>query len=159
MRGFFLVAKSAVLALFLCLVAIAAPAAEMPTEPLVIRRASGGEVAFTVELAVTPEQREQGLMNRDAMADDHGMLFDFGFSRRAFMWMKNTYLPLDMLFIAADGRILHIAADALPLSETIIDSRHDIRFVLEINGGLAERHGIAVADRVDSPAIRAASAP
>ena len=69
-------------------------------------------------------------MNRRHMARDHGMLFDFGVTRRVMMWMKNTYLPLDMLFIAKDGKIETIRENAVPLSEAIIDSRVPIAFVL-----------------------------
>ena len=156
--------KSAVLALFLILalfVTLAvspAHAVDFGSEQLAIRRADGKLLRFTVELATSREQREVGLMNRDTMADDHGMLFDFGASRPIFMWMKDTYLPLDMLFLSATGKITHIHADALPLSENIIDSRGPVRFVIELNGGLATRLGNRPGDVATSDLIARAAA-
>ena len=132
--------------------------ATFSAESLTIRKADGTTHAFTVELAVSADQRAQGLMNRKEMAADHGMLFDFGLSRRVAMWMKNTYLPLDMLFIRKDGTISRVAADAVPQSETIIDSREPVHFVLELNGGTAMKLGIGPGDRVESATIAAAAA-
>ena len=76
-----------------------------------------GDFAFTVEIAADSEQRAQGLMNRKDMADDGGMLFDFGTTRRVYMWMKDTYLPLDMLFLNQNGAVVSITPDTVPLSE------------------------------------------
>lgn len=139
---------SAFLALFLCLVPAARAAEMFDTQPLTIVTKNGKSHAFTVELAVTPRQREQGLMNRREMAPDHGMLFAFGETRQVFMWMKNTYLPLDMLFIGKDGKVRAIKENAEPLSEAIIDSKGPIDFVLELNGGTAKRLGIRPGNRV-----------
>src|SRR5690606_22774123 len=100
--------------------------------------------------AVTPRQREQGLMNRREMAPDHGMLFAFGETRQVFMWMKNTYLPLDMLFIGKDGKIRSIKENARPLDESIIDSKGPIDYVLELNGGTVKRLGIRTGNRVQN---------
>ena len=148
---------SALVALFLFALASAmALSASFETESLVIRTKAGKELTFTVELAITADQRQQGLMNRDEMAADRGMLFDFGETRRVYMWMKNTYLPLDMLFIAPDGRVALIKADTLPLSEEIIDSHDPVRFVLELNAGMAQKLGIAAGDMVESNQIAAA---
>lgn len=109
-----------------------------------------GRHDFTVELALTPEQHQQGLMFRREMAPDAGMLFDFGNrNRRASMWMKNTYIPLDMLFIKADGQIESIAERTTPHSLEVISSRGSVRYVLELNGGTAARIGIAAGDRVE----------
>lgn len=109
-----------------------------------------GRHAFTVELAVTPEQRAQGLMFRRKLAPDAGMLFDMGrHAGRAAMWMKNTYIPLDMLFIEADGKIESIAERAVPHSLETISSRGPVRAVLELNGGTAARLGIEPGDRVE----------
>lgn len=144
---------SAVLALFLCLALSAAAQERFDSQPLTIVTKNGKSHAFTVELAVTPRQREQGLMNRRDMADDHGMLFAFGETRQVFMWMKNTYIPLDMLFIDKDGRIRTIRANAEPLSEAIIDSGGPIDYVLELNGGTAKRLGIRAGNRVQSALI------
>ncbi len=121
------------------------------TSRLVIVSETGQHV-FTVELAVTPEQRAQGLMYRRGMAADAGMLFDY--SRRpgrASMWMKNTFIPLDMLFIKADGEIESIAARTVPHSLESISSRGPVRGVLELNGGTAARLGIRPGDRVEHP--------
>jgi uncharacterized membrane protein (UPF0127 family) len=107
---------------------------------------------FTVELAVTPQQLGQGLMYRRSMASDAGMLFDF--SRRggrASMWMKNTYIPLDMLFIRADGEIESIAERTVPHSLETISSKGPVRGVLELNGGTAARLGIEPGDIVEHP--------
>ena len=147
---------SAPVALFLFAVAsVAALSAGFDSELLTIRTRTGQEHRFTVELAVSADQRQQGLMNRDEMSADRGMLFDFGVTRRVYMWMKNTYLPLDMIFIGPDGRIETIKADTLPLSEEIIDSHAPVRFVLELNGGTAERLGISAGDMVDSAHVSA----
>jgi uncharacterized protein len=122
-------------------------AAEVKTSPLVIDT-EGGARHFTVELAVTPEEQAQGLMFRRALAADAGMLFDLGGTRPATFWMKNTLIPLDMLFIAADGRIADIHARAVPLSEAMIESKAPVRAVLELNGGTAARLGIHEGDVV-----------
>ena len=153
--------RGALLSLLLfLLVPVLAFSATFAKEPLTIRKADGTAVhAFTVELAAEPNQRAQGLMNRDEMGADAGMLFDFGESRHVYMWMKNTYLPLDMLFIRKDGSIARIAADTVPLSEAIIDSREPVHFVLELNAGTAARLGIASGDIVESSAIAARAKP
>lgn len=146
--------KSAVPALFCFLgMAILASGAEFRKEGLEIHRHDGKVLSFVVEVATNNAEREQGLMNRDEMKPDRGMLFDFGQSRPVFMWMKNTYLPLDMLFIADNGKITHIRQNTLPLSEDIIDSHGAVRFVLEINGGVSETLGIEVGDTVTSMQI------
>jgi len=112
-----------------------------------------GPVSFSVELADTQEERAVGLMNRTEMARDHGMLFDFEQNRDVLMWMKNTILPLDMLFIRPDGVIEAIAADTVPFSEAIIASPGPIRYVLEINAGEAASQGILPGDQVIHPGI------
>jgi uncharacterized membrane protein (UPF0127 family) len=94
---------------------------------------------FQVEIADDPAERARGLMFRREMADDAGMLFDFKVEERASFWMKNTYIPLDMLFIRADGTIDSIAERTTPLSEKSVPSKGPVRYVLEINGGLSER--------------------
>jgi uncharacterized protein len=110
---------------------------------------SSGEVrAFRVEIAETPRQRSQGLQLRRALAPDTGMLFDFETVHPVAMWMKNTFLSLDMLFIAADGRILNIAANTTPLSLSAIASAGPARGVLEVGGGTSARLGIKAGDRV-----------
>lgn len=141
---------SAFMALFLCLASVAGAGEKFDTQPLTIVTKNGKNHAFTVELAVTPRQREQGLMNRREMAPDHGMLFAFGETRQVFMWMKNTYLPLDMLFIGKDGKIRSIKENARPLDESIIDSKGPIDYVLELNGGTVKRLGIRTGNRVQN---------
>lgn len=136
---------------FLSLVLFAAPvtAGVLPTdaEPLVIETGSG-TVEFSVELALTAADRASGLMNRTSMADDHGMLFKFDQTRKVLMWMKNTPLPLDMLFIDESGTVTRIAERTEPFSETIIPSLGPVRYVLELNGGTASQRGISVGDVV-----------
>ena len=102
-----------------------------------------GPVAFTIELALTPEEQARGLMFRNSLAERHGMLFDFGAEREVNMWMKNTLIPLDMLFIRADGTIHRIAANTEPLSLDIIGSHGDVKAVFEIAGGSARTLGVA----------------
>jgi len=115
---------------------------------LAIVTRAGDVRRFAVELARTPRQLSRGLMFRDAMAPGHGMLFDFGRERPVAMWMRNTPIPLDMLFIDALGRIRGIAADAVPFSEAVILSPGPVRAVLELNAGTVRRLGIATGDRV-----------
>ncbi len=109
---------------------------------------SAGSKHFDVELAVTPAQEEQGLMYREHLDPDSGMLFVFSDTEPRAFWMKNTLIPLDMLFIAADGHIVDIHERAVPLSEDIIPSRTPARAVLELNGGTASRLSIRVGDLV-----------
>ena len=110
--------------------------------PLVIE--SGGRShAFTVELAATEKTRRLGLMFRRRLAPDAGMLFDYVRPQPVAMWMKNTYIPLDMLFIAADGRVVNIARRAVPRSLRSIPSAGPVRAVLEVNAGTVDRLGIA----------------
>jgi uncharacterized protein len=122
--------------------------------PLSITSASGTH-RFNVEYADTPERRTVGLMHRAAMAADHGMLFDFKADGPVSMWMRNTRIPLDMLFIARDGRIVNIAERAVPFSETTIPSKGPVRAVLELNGGTSARLGIKPGDRVTHPMFKA----
>jgi uncharacterized membrane protein (UPF0127 family) len=113
----------------------------------------GGLYYFEVEIARTPAQRAQGLMFRDRLAEDAGMLFLYPGDQVRGMWMKNTLLPLDMLFIAADGRIVGIVERAVPLSLTAISSEGPVRSVLELNGGASARLGLEPGDRVRHPAF------
>jgi hypothetical protein len=117
------------------------------TEPLVIVT-HHGRVHFTVEIADTPETQERGLMFRRHLARDHGMLFDFHTPQAVDFWMKNTLIPLDMVFIQADGRVLTIARNAIPHDETPIPSGGQVLGVLEIAGGRAARADIEPGDRV-----------
>jgi uncharacterized membrane protein (UPF0127 family) len=116
---------------------------------LSIHTHDGKSQVLTIEIARTEQEREYGLMNRPSMAPDHGMLFDFGSDQPVYMWMKDTLIPLDMLFIDRTGRIAGIAARAVPMSTAIIASPGPVRAVLELNGGSADRLGIAVGDTID----------
>ncbi|MET3585301.1 uncharacterized membrane protein (UPF0127 family) [Pseudorhizobium tarimense] len=147
--------KSAFMALFLFLANAVSAQQQFDRQELLIQTEDGKTHTFEVELALTPQERSQGLMHRESMPADHGMLFDFGESRPVSMWMKNTPLPLDMVFIQRDGTISHIYERAVPFSETIIDSRGPVAYVLELNGGRADELGIDVGDRVINKRIDA----
>ncbi len=124
------------------------------TEPLGIV-AKNGRHAFQVEVMRTDADRSRGLMYRRSMAPDHGMLFDFESLQTANMWMKNTYLPLDMVFIRADGSIARIAADTEPLSTKVVSSNEPVLAVLELNAGTAAKLGIRAGDRVEHSLFQA----
>jgi hypothetical protein len=110
---------------------------------------------FEVEVASTREQRARGLMFRKTIPERDGMLFDFGRDQEIRMWMKNTLIPLDMIFIKSDGHILRIEQNAEPESLRLISSGGPARSVLEVKAGTATRFGISVGDRVtDLPVDR-----
>ena len=112
----------------------------------------GGVHVFAVEMASTPAQQANGLMFRRELPEGQGMLFDFHHEQPTKrFWMKNTYIPLDMIFIRGDGRILRIAENTMPLSEALIPSGGAVRAVLEVNGGTTKKLGIAPGDRVAHP--------
>jgi len=139
------------IAMLLLSIPVAAPAQPQPTLPqsaLVIRTEKGPQ-AFKVELADNDATRARGMMFRTSMAPDAGMLFDFKQEQMASFWMRNTLIPLDMLFIKADGTILNIHQRAIPRDETGINSIGPVRAVLELNGGTASRLGIKAGDRVE----------
>jgi uncharacterized protein len=127
-----------------------------PKAELTIVSANGPH-KFTVELATTPGQMEQGLMFRKSMAPDAGMLFDYRAPSMAAMWMKNTLIPLDMLFVDAQGRIVNIHERAVPGSLDTIAAAAPVRAVIELNGGTAARLGIRPGDRVVFPMFGNAS--
>lgn len=110
-----------------------------------------GVHVFTVEMATTEQERETGLMFRKELAEGRGMLFDFSPQQHVSMWMKNTFIPLDMIFIRADGRILRIAENTEPQSEKIISSGGLTKGVLEVIGGTARKYGIEPGDKVAHP--------
>ncbi len=102
-----------------------------------------GEIPISVEVSDTPETRRRGLMFRTKMPRDEGMLFDFQETREVAFWMRNTFIPLDMIFINERGGIIkHIHHNAVPQDPTSIPSKYPVRFVLEINGGLAKQYGL-----------------
>ena len=102
-------------------------------------------------MAVTPEEQAKGLMFRRELPDRQGMLFDFKREQPTSFWMKNTYISLDMIFIRADGRILRIAENTVPLSEALVSSGGPVRAVLEVIAGTSKKLGIAAGDRVTHP--------
>jgi uncharacterized membrane protein (UPF0127 family) len=140
-------------ALLLLAAPIEAQTVSAAREPLVVSTASG-EHTFQVELADEPRERATGLMYRREMPKDHGMLFDFGADEPVSMWMANTYIPLDMLFIEADGTVESIAERTTPLSRRSLASKGEVRYVLEINGGLSDELGIKPGDKVEGPALK-----
>lgn len=117
-------------------------------QPLSIETGRGEVVCFRVELAADPAARRRGLMYRQQLPAHQGMLFDYKKPQAVQMWMKNTFIPLDMLFIGADGEIVHIVEHARPQSLEIIHSPRPARAVLEVNAGVVDRHDIRVGDRV-----------
>ena len=119
-------------------------------QPLEIVTKNGVQV-FSVEMATTEEEKQTGLMYRKELADGKGMLFDFNPEQEISMWMKNTYVSLDMIFIGANGRILRIAENTEPMSTEIISSRGPARAVLEVVAGTAQKYGIRPGDRVGHP--------
>lgn len=119
----------------------------------VVVAGAGGQHHFRVELANTPEQRMQGLQGRHALADNGGMLFDFGAPQWVAMWMKDTPLPLDMLFIDGTGRVVAIAERTVPFSLATIAAPAPVRAVLEVAGGSAARLGLNPGDIVTSPCL------
>ena len=115
---------------------------------LTIETAAGARHDFAIELAERPDQQAQGLMYRRKLAADAGMLFVYSSSRLVSMWMKNTFIPLDMVFIGADGRIAKIVQRTVPQSLATITSDGPVLAVLELNGGTAARLKLAPGDRV-----------
>lgn len=112
-----------------------------------------GDFAFTLEIADTPDERAKGLMFRTSLAPDAGMLFDYHAEQQAAFWMQNTLIPLDMVFIAADGTVKTIHVNARPLDTTPIPSEVPIRFVLEIAGGRSQEIGLKVGDKFENDRV------
>lgn len=136
----------------LLLVALAACDLVAGDAVAVVQTATGAH-RFRIEIADTDATRTRGLMFRTALADDAGMLFDFHEEREVSFWMQNTLIPLDMIFIAADGTVRSIHANARPMDVTAIPSGAPVRFVLEIAGGRAAEISLAVGDRLEHPRV------
>lgn len=146
--------------LLICLILLAFPSQlavaqqeKLPIETVSVRTSDGSEHAFSAEMALTPEQQAQGMMFRTTMAPDEGMLFVFPEPRRASFWMRNTLIPLDMLFVRANGRIANIIANATPETETSRRSTGRVKAVFELPGGRAAELGIKAGDLVIHPAF------
>ena len=132
---------------------IAGPARPAGLQTLEITSKTGVHV-FSVEIADTEAAREKGLMFRKKLPAGQGMLFDFQSEQDVSFWMQNTYIPLDMIFIRGDGRILRIAENTGPLSTKLIPSGGPVLAVLEVIGGTARRLGIVPGDRVSYPIFK-----
>jgi uncharacterized protein len=147
---------AAVAGVFLALsfLAMSFPTARSAEQQTLEIATKSGVHVFSVELAVTEEERERGLMFRRSVPEFTGMLFDFEEDQPVSMWMKNTYVSLDMIFIQSDGRIRRVAENTEPESEKIIRSGGPVRAVLEVVGGTARKLGIEAGDRVASPILR-----
>ncbi len=135
---------------------LAAELQQYPISELTVVSATGRH-RFKVEVAATPEQMTQGLMFRRSLAPDAGMLFDYKEPTAATMWMRNTLIPLDMLFVDAQGRIVNIHQRAVPQSLDVIAAAAPVRAVIELNGGTAARLGIEPGDQVVHPIFGNAS--
>ena len=112
-----------------------------------------GDFSFHLEIAGTPAEREKGLMFRTSLAPDAGMLFDYHQEQQTAFWMQNTLIPLDMIFIAADGTVRTIHENARPLDTTSIPSQVPVQFVLEIAGGRSKEIGLKVGDRFENSRV------
>ena len=144
---------SAVLAFLFAFIVFSTAFAEtpsgMPVVTLTIESNDGAtRTEFIAELAATPQHRASGLMFRTKLADNHGMLFDFKETRSVSMWMKNTPLPLDMIFSDDRGRVLYVARNTVPYSEEIITPGIPVYAVLEVKAGTAHRLNIKIGDRL-----------
>jgi len=128
-------------------------AGKMRVETVVVVTSSGRH-SFEAEIADTPLHRNQGLMRRPLLDADRGMLFDNGVDREMFMWMKNTILSLDMIFITKDGTVARVAKNTVPFSETIIPSGVPVRGVLEVNAGIADKINLKAGDKIEHPLFR-----
>ncbi len=133
-----------------------AAAAECRTDEVLLRWTNGA-ARFSVEVADDADERARGLMFRDRMARGAGMLFVYEGPQTVAFWMKNTLIPLDMIFVGADGVVRHVHANAIPGDETSIPGGADILAVLEINGGLAKALGIGPGAQLRHPAFGAGS--
>ena len=142
----------AMFGLLFCL-CVSPPVWAASIQPLEIATKNGVQV-FSVEMATTDKEKETGLMYRKELPDGKGMLFDFSPEQQISMWMKNTYISLDMIFIRADGRILRIAEHTEPQSLNIISSGGLAKGVLEVIAGTAQKYGIAPGDRVAHPLFK-----
>ena len=119
----------------------------------------GQEKPIEIEVAEAPKEKELGLMFRTQLADNQGMLFPYDSPREITMWMRNTYIPLDMVFIRADGVVHRIERRAEPLSERVISSQGPVSAVLEMAGGATEKLGLKPGDRVRHPYFTGARVP
>lgn len=143
------------LALLVLALSLSTEAIRAAGEQTVEIASKGGVHIFAVEVVDNDADRAKGLMYRKELPEGRGMLFDFHRDQEVSFWMQNTYIPLDMIFIRGDGRILRIEENTEPLSTRMIPSRGPVRAVLEVIGGTSRKLGIAPGDRVAAPIFRA----
>jgi hypothetical protein len=137
-----------------CLLLLSSAAAHAAcSETQVDLRGDWGKARFIVEVADDPAERSQGLMNRETMATNAGMLFLYDHPQRVAFWMENTLIPLDMLFLSEDGTVQHIHENAIPLDRTAIPGGDEILAVLEVNGGMSKMLGITVGSQLRHPML------
>jgi hypothetical protein len=137
----------------IAIAAVAVPLAACSDEGKLVLHSSTGEHSFNVEVVDTPETRAEGLMFRQELADDAGMLFDFKEERQVSFWMRNTFIPLDMIFVGADGVVKTIHVNARPQDPTSIPSQVPVQFVLEIPGGRSVEIGLQPGDTMEHPLV------
>lgn len=150
--------RALLMGFFLCLIAVAPARAEAPVfrrEPVTVVTAAG-ETEFSAEIADTDALQQYGLMFRYTLPEDRAMLFDFGETRAVGMWMKNTYIALDMVFIRADGTVASVAENTVPHSLEVIGSGEPVLAVLEVAAGTAKRLGLKPGDKVYHPIFKPA---
>ena len=135
--------------------AILAPLAALGDESKLILHTATGDYSFNVDVVDTPESRAKGLMFVTELADDAGMLFDFGEERPVSFWMRNTFIPLDMIFVGADGVVRNVHVNARPQDPTSIPSDGPVQYVLEIPGGRSVEIGLTAGDRMEHDRIAA----
>lgn len=136
-------------------VLLAVPLAACSDEGKLVLHTDSGDHSFNVEVVDTDETRAQGLMYRQELADDAGMLFDFKEERNVSFWMRNTFIPLDMIFVGSDGVVKNIHVNARPQDPTSIPSEGPVQFVLEIPGGQSKVIGLKAGDTMDHPRVTA----
>jgi len=125
------------------------PVSACSQEDHAVLHTAKGDYNFTIEIADTDQTRAKGLMFRQELAPDAGMLFDFHEERPVAFWMRNTFIPLDMIFIAADGTVRNVHVNARPQDPTSIPSEGPVQFVLEIPGGRSVELGVKPGDRLE----------
>jgi uncharacterized membrane protein (UPF0127 family) len=143
------------LAVAATMVAVSLPLAACSDEAKLTIHSANGDHTFNIEVVDTAESRAQGLMYRQELAPDAGMLFDFLDDREVSFWMRNTFIPLDMIFITGEGVVKNIHVNARPHDPTGIPSDGPVQFVLEIPGGRSVELGIEAGDTVTHPRIEA----
>jgi uncharacterized membrane protein (UPF0127 family) len=114
----------------------------------IVSQSSGQSIAFKVELAASHKEQEKGLMHRESMPDDHGMIFTYPSPQHSYFWMKNTLIPLDMIFVGSDNTVIHIHKGAKPHDLTPIPSGGLSRAAIEVNAGIVDKYGISIGDKV-----------